>query len=638
MPPKQGGGIRQRLGLVGRARGLAPELEDVPPEPPARRGGIRRRVGLVEERGAGEGAGSSHDERPPEMPGRRGGIRRRLNVDEPPLSTSDPSLPLNANMRRSFASGELSATKIESIFRDAAAQGAQSTPKLSSPAYPQNLQRSLMAAFGTPAGAPDIEFRMIPTTLGVIAHPFLFPHRFFASLYASQSAFWTKSVSGPIGAATRFWQRMESSRFVKDHPHLAGVDWATLLPLGMHGDSGKFSHYDSLFVVTFNSCLGEGPTKSTRFLMTAIKKSLIVPGTIDAIARVLGWSFNVLLTGLEPMIDELGNPLPPSDARYLAGGFKGVLVKVRGDWEFYNSVFKVPHWKSLGRMCWLCGAVGDPNNALKYSRTDARSPWRATRVSHQAFLRWCRAEGAGIGSFFMYVEGLIIDCIMIDVLHTVDLGIFAHAMANILWEVIALKPFGTTIEANVDGIKKRLDTYYSEHRVHNKWRGKFKVEKIKTSADWPKLKTQAAVVRDMAGFCTQLAIEFLSRKHLWLCQLMSRFYDLLDDEPVFLSATATDEVKKLGSSFCNLYAEFASQAFDAGIKGWKTSPKLHMFQHLCEWVAPEMGNPRYFWCYADEDMVGKMISAAKSCHPRTLHLMAVWKWLLGYFEQELPPR
>ena len=38
----------------------------------------------------------------------------------------------------------------------------------------------------------------------------------------------------------------------------------------------------------------------------------------------------------------------------------------------------------------------------------------------------------------------------------------------------------------------------------------------------------------------------------------------------------------------------------------------------------------------DEDMVGKMIVAAKSCHPRTLHLMAIWKWLLGYFDQEVP--
>ena len=96
-------------------------------------------------------------------------------------------------------------------------------------------------------------------------------------------------------------------------------------------------------VFTVNSLLGEGPTKSTRFLMTAIKKSLIGPGTIEAIAKLLGWSFNVLLTGVEPALDENGDPLPSGGApQYLAGGYRAVLVKVHGDWEFYNSAFGVP--------------------------------------------------------------------------------------------------------------------------------------------------------------------------------------------------------------------------------------------------------------------------------------------------------
>ena len=519
MPPK-GSGVLQRLGLLGSAASAAPppeppqSPEPEPAEPPARRGSVRRRMGLLPER---EVASGSQDVRPIET-GRRGGIRRRLNLDTAAPVTSDENLPLNRNMRQSFATGELSAKKIESIFRDAAVQGATNTPQLSSPAYPQNLQRSLVAAFGSPVGAPEIEFRMSPTTLGIIPHPFLFPHRFFSSLHASQPAFWARSVSGPIGASSRFWQRMESTRFVRDHPHLDGLDRSKLVPLGMHGDAGKFSHYESLMVFTFNSLLGEGPTKSTRFLMTCIKKSLICEGTIEAIAKLLGWSFNVLLTGVEPVMDENGNALPSGAARYLAGGYRGVLVKVRGDWEFFNTIFMVPHWKSLSRMCWLCMAVGDPNSALKYSRTDAGAPWRATRCSHQTFLRWCRAEGAGIGAFFRYMQGLIIDCIMIDVLHTVDLGVFAHACANIIWEVMSLKLWGATQEANAKEIKRRLDIYYADNRIQNKWRGAFKVEKIKTSAGWPKLKTQAAIVRDMVGFCLELATKFLSRKHVWMCQ------------------------------------------------------------------------------------------------------------------------
>lgn len=646
MSPKKRG-IRQRLGLDGGPPPLC-DRDSSEERPPVHaesssqgpRRGIRRRLGIDQ-----PASSTSAPAVPTSSSDRgRGGIRRRLGVDQPASSSQPPSsstsqpanLPLNKTLKKKFADGRLSAVEVEELFRGAAVQGARGTPELSSPNHPQNLQRSLVAAWGIPKGAPDIDWRMIPTSIGIIPHPFLLPHKFFASLHSSVGpSFWSKSVSGPIGAATRFWANMAPTAFVQMHPHLEGVDKSKLVPLGMHGDSGKFSHQENLFVFTFNSCLGEGTTGSTRFLMTSIKKSMIAPQTIDAIAKVLGWSFNVLLTGIEPTVDENGDPLPVGAPRYLAGGWKGVLTKVRGDWEFYSSVFKVPNWKAVGRMCWMCAAVGLNSSALRYSRTDAGAPWRGTRQTHEEFLRWAIANDLPISSFFQYIKGLRIDCIMIDVLHCVDLGIFAHCGANILWEVVSLNLWGTTQEQNVKALEKMMKQYEKDQGVTNRWRGKLTVDRVKTSGGWPKLKTQAAVVRGLAPFCLHLSQTYLTVKHAWLCQMMVRFYELLDSEPLFLSAEARDELKQLGLRFSDLYNEFAAEAFVARIRMWKGSPKLHMFQHLCEWQGPEMGNPRYFWCYADEDMVGKMIKTAQSCHPKTLCLMTLWKWLLGYFEQEL---
>ena len=342
MAPK-GGGTRQRLGLVHRGVATRSDVaassgvvarSDV--DALVRRVGIRRRMGLVAERGSAEDPGNSLAAEV-SAPARTGGSRKRLRLNEASSSASgvvqDVDLPLNRNMRKRFGSGDLSAVQVESIFRDAAAQGAQGTPQLSSPQYPQNLQRSLVAAFGSPAGAPEITWKMIPTTLGVIPHPFLLPDRFFSALKTSKPEFWAKTVCGPVGAARRFWDNMAGSAFMREHPHLGGMNLDWVIPLGMHGDSGKFSHYESLFVFTFNSLLGEGRTKSTRFLMTCIKKSLIAPGTIDRIAQILGHSFNVLLTGIDAAVDEEGAAIPSSGG-YLAGGYKGCLVKVRVDWEF----------------------------------------------------------------------------------------------------------------------------------------------------------------------------------------------------------------------------------------------------------------------------------------------------------------
>ena len=64
-------------------------------------------------------------------------------------------------------------------------------------------------------------------------------------------------------------------------------------------------------------------------------------------------------------------------------------------------------------------------------------------------------------------------------------------------------------------------------------------------------------------------------------------------------------------------------------------PKLHLFQHLCAHVAPIWGNPRFYWTYADEDLVGHMVDIAASVHPRTLAVNVLVKWLLLYYEKDM---
>ena len=61
-------------------------------------------------------------------------------------------------------------------------------------------------------------------------------------------------------------------------------------------------------------------------------------------------------------------------------------------------------------------------------------------------------------------------------------------------------------------------------------------------------------------------------------------------------------------------------------------PKAHLFQHLCEWQAVELGNPKFYWVYADEDLVGHMIEVGRSCHPTTVATTALFEWLLLAFD------
>ena len=53
---------------------------------------------------------------------------------------------------------------------------------------------------------------------------------------------------------------------------------------------------------------------------------------------------------------------------------------------------------------------------------------------------------------------------------------------------------------------------------------------------------------------------------------------------------------------------------------------------MCEWDI-ELGNPRFYWTYSDEEMVGQMIKAGESCNPRTSAVAAMYKWLTVVFSE-----
>ena len=130
---------------------------------------------------------------------------------------------------------------------------------------------------------------------------------------------------------------------------------------------------------------------------------------------------------------------------------------------------------------------------------------------------------------------------------------------------------------------------------------------------------------------------------------------------------------QVGRNLCVLFSQLAAEATTQKRKLWKMTPKLHLFLHLCEWQAPEYGNPKFYWAYADEDrrqiflhtqtkvsieettsylplsrnlfrrctyvghakdLVGHMIEVAETCHPRTMAGTALFKWLTFAFDPE----
>lgn len=585
-----------------------------------------------------------------------GGVRQRLSDitsdtrDDDSLAElrTKPShqLPLFRSLRREWAKGELSARQVQDFALGAKAQGAIGMESLagsgSGGTHSQNIHRSLMSLFGHAPGSPDLYWAEIPTTSKQkSAHPFFLPHEFFRSMFLHNKRAWERLGATPQGAY-KFWKELRASSFVSHHPNLPEASWAHTLPIGMHGDGGAFSKQDSLYVISWNSLLAEGTTSSKRILFTVIRKTEMVDGTLDAIWKVFAWSMNTLLTGKTPCTDYLGRAIPGGEQN-LAGGWQATLCQCRGDWEFYWQVFSFPRWNENKAMCFMCKASA-VHDEWKWTACGDDAGWRNTRWTHETYLDHLRANNLIVPLLFILVIGFRLECVMIDVLHTVDLGTASHIIGNIMWECVVRKTLGgSTQQENIKLLNGDLNAFYKKsntpHSRINRIQGKLTMDRLRTEGGWPKLKAKAAATRHAAAYALDLWIRISSGNDsdlmvLAVIERLVEFYSLIDFESMYMRASARCRLPVLGKELCTLYNVLACQAFAAHTKMWKTHPKLHLFLHLCEWQSIEWGNPKYWMCYADEDLVGILIDVAESCHPMTLNVTALLKWMILVFWED----
>ena len=188
------------------------------------------------------------------------------------------------------------------------------------------------------------------------------------------------------------------------------------------------------------------------------------------------------------------------------------------------------------------------------------------------------------------------------------------------------------MEANVKGLNDALLAWYKANKVDSRIKGKITRDRIKTSSSWPKLKAKGAATRHVIPFCLELARKHLDVRRIALCQVLCSFYDLLNEQGMFLDEEAKRRMPDLGRRVCGLFAQLSSEALLANRKSWKMTPKVHLLLHLCEWQAPGQGNPRFSWTYSDEDLVGTMVEVAESCHASTMAVTAMIKWLTFAFQ------
>ena len=122
------------------------------------------------------------------------------------------------------------------------------------------------------------------------------------------------------------------------------------------------------------------------------------------------------------MLDWQGNPFDDG-GEDLAGGWRGQIAQVRGDWQFFCQAFYFPQWNSADVMCPFCRA-SDVREARLWYDVGPDTGWRDTVWTHRVCLAHLTHHDLPVPSFFgaKGIVGFRLECVMVDILHTFDLG------------------------------------------------------------------------------------------------------------------------------------------------------------------------------------------------------------------------
>ena len=301
------------------------------------------------------------------------------------------------------------------------------------------------------------------------------------------------------------------------------------------------------------------------------------------------WSFHALAHGVFPLVGPRKLSHGGHVMQRLKGrrelepiGCRGLLMQCRGDWAWQKWIFDWPAWNA-GRICWRCLA---DNHTLNWRDCSAEAAWRATKMDHQDYMAVACVANAKLSPLIGF-PGFKMEYIVIDVLHCCDLGITQDAIGNALaeWLREIKKATRCNKPSAISLLNDRLKQYRKIFRPATAI-NRITAEMIQQKGKEPKLKAKGAETRHHVRFAVELCLEMLGLGDDARSQVRYRFLSALDEFYHAMCASPFDpvEARRAAQEHVACYINL----------GWTLKPKHHVFLHLGEDQALEIGNPRDF--------------------------------------------
>ncbi len=407
-----------------------------------------------------------------------------------------------------------------------------------------------------------------------------------------------------------------------------------IIPIGLHGDGAAHTKRGTVYGVSWNYLTRR--RHATRHLFTVIVSEMLCKcgcggfHTLDAMFRLFVWSLGCWARGWSPTHAPDGADLGPSYPLP-----RVALLECRGDWQWFATAF---HFRSAQceHICWKCDA-GKGGTACSFAELSLDAAWRSTCMSDGAFRARCR--GSENVSALFDAPGFTLDMILVDLLHTLDLGVAQWLIGSVLREFLAEPAFGSNKDERLKTLQVKLDEWRRQTPRSKGTVDKVTEKMIQVSGGPPSFNVKAAETRHFVPFlvsmCSEFGVEGLERRQfdslhyrrrLICVQTLQNFYDAISASP-FQCNLAMREGQRFLRLYGVLHDEARNRIPKEGVERpvvvdherYPLKPKAHLFDHLVHDVMKTWGSPSDFWTYRDEDFMRTLVSIAeRTPNPATI--------------------
>ena len=464
-----------------------------------------------------------------------------------------------------------------------------------------------------------------------IDFPVLLPHEWIGEMWHKSLSLFTKTIltTGHDGIQ-RFWDSVAHCTWCND----IQCDKSFLVPIRSFGDEASIggTYLTTKFLVlSASSLLARYHGLDKHMLYAIIPVDWLIPHkTLFDLLHPFWWSCVAAEDGHWPTKNHLQQPFTKGKDRYrynkahqghseIAGPYRFWKCMDSGDYEYIVNKFGVQGYsnRSCCHRCFATKCSGPDCYANFFANARHHLAQRTTAV----FL----SEVVPLNPLCM-TSWWCLEMLRNDMMHGTYQGNGSRVVANTIVELCHEGFWGKRGFANLPLAHLAASNFSKQHGFSKL--PKFTREKLghNNISQYPELKSKAYHCRILISWVAQLTASQVRRTphaslHMKMratcCWALSTFCWLVDEFGNYLTDNQIRQLQFHGQTFLITYQHLAATSYFQGTCLWSLKPKLHQFQHALKDLWVDRLNPRLYWCFGDESMIGILKRSAAKVHRST---------------------